>query len=117
MHQSAPPCAQMWVSPQSFDKAWLDEFYGILDQQPAWLTGVVFGPQVRGSIEQLRARVPKRYQVRFYPDITHSRQSEFPVEDWDPAFATTEAREGINPRPVAEAAIFHRYSQYSSGFA
>ena len=72
------------------------------------LTGVVFGPQVRGSIEQVRARVPKRYKLRFYPDITHSRQSEFPVEDWDFAFSTTEAREVINPRPVAEAAIFHR---------
>jgi hypothetical protein len=110
------PKAQMWVSPQSFNQEWLDEFYGILDQQPEWLTGVVFGPQVRGSIEQLRARVPKRYQVRFYPDITHSRGAEYPVEDWDFAFATTEAREGINPRPVAEAEIFHRYSLYSSGF-
>ncbi len=115
LHLSHPK-ATMWVSPQSFDKAWLDEFYGILDQQPDWLTGVVFGPQARGSIEQLRARVPKKYQVRFYPDITHSRQSEFPVEDWDFAFATTEAREGINPRPVAETAIFHRYSQFSNGF-
>jgi hypothetical protein len=115
LHQLHPR-AQMWVSPQSFDQAWLDEFYGILDKEPAWLTGVVFGPQVRGSIEQLRARVPKRYLVRFYPDITHSRQSEFPVEDWDPALSTTEAREGINPRPVAEAAIFHRYADSSSGF-
>ena len=115
LHLSHPK-AQMWVSPQSFDQAWLDEFYGILDQQPAWLTGVVFGPQARGSIEQLRARVPKRYQVRFYPDITHSRQSEFPVEDWDLARSTTEAREGINPRPAAEAAIFHRYSPSSNGF-
>jgi hypothetical protein len=110
------PKAQMWVSPQSFDQTWLEEFYGILDKQPGWLTGVVFGPQVRGSIEQVRARVPKRYKVRFYPDITHSRQSEFPVEDWDFAFATTEAREVINPRPVAEAAIFHRYIEFSNGF-
>ena len=115
LHRSHPR-AQMWVSPQSFDQAWLDEFYGILDQQPNWLTGVVFGPQARGSIEQLRARIPKRYQVRFYPDITHSRGAEFPVDDWDFAFATTEAREGINPRPIAETDIYHRYSQYSSGF-
>ncbi|HVW11598.1 MAG TPA: hypothetical protein VHC90_23605 [Bryobacteraceae bacterium] len=110
------PKAQMWVSPQSFDQAWLDEFYAILDKQPDWLTGVVFGPQVRGSIEQLRARVPKKYKVRFYPDITHSRQSEFPVADWDPAFSETEAREIINPRPVAEGAIFHRYIEFSDGF-
>jgi hypothetical protein len=106
----------MWVSPQSFDKKRLDEFYSLLDQQPAWLSGVVFGPQVRGSIADLRERVPKRYPVRFYPDITHSVHSEFPVPDWDWAFATTEGREGINPRPVGEAAIFRRYQPYSIGF-
>jgi hypothetical protein len=115
LHRTHPK-AQMWVSPQSFSQAWLDEFYDILDKQPDWLTGVVFGPQVRGSIEQLRFRVPKKYQVRFYPDVTHSRQAEFPVQDWDFAFSTTEAREGINPRPVAESAIFRRYAPSSNGF-
>jgi hypothetical protein len=110
------PKAQVWISPQSFDKAWLDEFIGILETQPSWLTGVVFGPQVRGSIVELRERVPKRYPIRFYPDITHSLHSEFPVPDWDYVFATTEGRESINPRPLDEAAIFHRYSPYSAGF-
>ena len=110
------PNAQMWVSPQSFDKAWLEEFYGLLDAQPAWLTGVVFGPQVRGSIDELRARVPKKYPVRFYPDITHSIHSEFPVPDWDFAFATTEGREVINPRPLDETAVFRRYAPASIGF-
>jgi hypothetical protein len=110
------PKAQVWISPQSFDKAWLDEFIGLLDAQPAWLTGVVFGPQIRGSIADLRERVPKRYPIRFYPDITHSMHAEYPVPDWDYAFATTEGREAINPRPVDEAAIFHRYVPYSTGF-
>src|SRR5205085_221071 len=54
------PKAEMWMSPQSFSKEWMDEFYAILDRQPAWLSGVVFGPQVRGSIVELRERVPKR---------------------------------------------------------
>jgi hypothetical protein len=110
------PKAQMWVSPQSFDKAWLDEFYALLDAQPSWLAGVVYGPQVRGSIDELRARAPKRYPVRFYPDITHSIHSEFPVPDWDFAFATTEGREVVNPRPLDEAAIFRRYAPHSIGF-
>jgi hypothetical protein len=110
------PNAQMWVSPQSFDKAWLDEFYELLDAQPAWLSGVVYGPQVRGSIDELRARVPKKYPVRLYPDITHSIHAEFPVPNWDFAFATTEGREVINPRPLDEAAIFHRYALASIGF-
>jgi hypothetical protein len=110
------PKAEMWVSPQSFDQAWMDEFYSILDKQPAWLAGVVFGPQVRGSIAELRARVPKRYPIRFYPDITHSIHAEFPVPDWDWAFATTEGRETINPRPLGEAAIFRLYQPYANAF-
>jgi hypothetical protein len=111
------PKAQMWVSPQGFDQQWLDEFLEILNQQqPAWLTGVVFAPQVRISLAELRARVPKRYPIRHYPDITHSLQSQYPVPDWDVAYAMTEAREVINPRPVDEAAIFHRMQPETIGF-
>src|SRR5207244_4932784 len=95
------PDAQMWVSPQSFNQEWFDEFVAILkDQQPAWLSGVVFGPQVRVSLPKLRALVPQQYPIRHYPDITHSRQCQYPVPDWDLAYAVTEARECINPRPI-----------------
>jgi hypothetical protein len=110
------PRAQMWVSPQSFNQEWLDQFYGILRAEPAWLSGVVYGPQVRVSLAQLRAAVPKRYPIRHYPDITHSRQCQYPVRDWDAAFAVTEGREGINPRPLAEAEIFQRTAPYTVGF-
>src|SRR6185295_5649537 len=55
------PKAQMWVSPQSFDQRWMDQFLGILtNQQPGWLSGIVFGPQVRMSLPQLRASVPQK---------------------------------------------------------
>jgi len=111
------PHAQMWVSPQSFDAAWMQEFLDILNrQQPDWLSGVVFGPQVRISIAELRAKVPKKYPIRNYPDITHSRQCEYPVPDWDVAYAVTEGREVINPRPLDEANIFHVTQPYSIGF-
>lgn len=107
------PKAQMWMSPQSFDKEWMEEYYGIMRQQPAWLTGVVFGPQNRGSLEELRAAIPKRYPIRFYPDITHSLHSQYPVPDWDTAFARTLGREGINPRPLDEANIFRRLQSFA----
>ncbi len=111
------PKAQMWVSPQSFDQAWMDQFIGILrTQNPAWLSGVVFGPQVRMSLPDLRAAVPARYPIRHYPDITHSRQSQYPVPDWDAAYAFTEAREVINPRPVDEARIFRQLQPNTIGF-
>ena len=111
------PKAQMWVSPQSFNQAWLDEFLQILDREhPAWLGGVVFGPQVRVSIARLRELVPKQYPIRHYPDITHSRQCQFPVPDWDVAYAVTEARECINPRPEGEAVIFRKTQPGTIGF-
>jgi hypothetical protein len=115
LHKTHPK-AQMWVSPQSFNAAWMDQFFGIMKTEPAWLSGVVFGPQVRVSLPALRAAVPKRYPIRFYPDITHSRQAQYPVPDWDVAYAATEAREVINPRPVDEANIFRLLSPYTNGF-
>ena len=110
------PKAQMWVSPQGFNEQGLDEFLAILRAEPAWLTGVVYGPQIRVSLKQLRAAVPKRYPIRHYPDITHSRQCQYPVPDWDVAYAVTEGREGINPRPLGEAEIFRQTAPDTIGF-
>ncbi len=103
------PGAKLWMSPQGFDQAWMDDFYRILRTEPTWLEGIVFGPQQRESLDVLRVKVPRRYKMRFYPDITHSLESQYPVPDWDYAFPVTENREVTNPRPVDEAAIFHRY--------
>jgi hypothetical protein len=110
------PKAQMWVSPQGFDQAWIGEFYAILKTEPAWLSGIVYGPQIRDTLEQVRAAVPKRYPIRHYPDITHSRQCQYPVPDWDAAYSVTEGREVINPRPMDEAEIFRRTAPFTIGF-
>ena len=110
------PKAQMWVSPQSFSASWLAEFYTLLAQHPAWLTGVVYGPEMRDSPEEFRRKVPAGYPVRFYPDITHTLGAQYPVPLWDPAFALTEGREPIDPRPVDEGILFHRYAPFSNGF-
>ncbi len=110
------PKATMWVSPQSFTREWMDEFLELLKAEPPWLAGVVHGPQTRLTLEQLRSAVPKRYPIRNYPDITHSRSCQFPVPDWDAAFARTEGREVINPRPRGEARIFRLTQPYTNGF-
>ncbi len=65
-------------------------------------TGVAERHRVRaaGARELCRScasAVPKRYPIRHYPDITHSRQCQYPVPDWDPAYALTEAREVHQP--------------------
>ncbi len=111
------PKAQMWVSPQGFTQAWWDDFMTIVrDEQPAWLTGIVFGPQVRLDTVKLRALLPAQYKLRHYPDITHNRQCQFPVADWDTAFAIAEARECVNPRPRAYANIFRIFQPPTIGF-
>ncbi|MBX9789183.1 MAG: hypothetical protein K2Y37_09740 [Pirellulales bacterium] len=111
------PRAQMWVSPQGFTQAWLDDFLAILrDDNTAWLTGVVFAPQVRIPLPELRKLVPERYPIRHYPDITHTRQCQYPVADWDVAFAITSARECICPRPVAMTQIFRLLQPQTIGF-
>jgi hypothetical protein len=111
------PKAQLWMSPQSFNAQWMEEFIAILkDQNPDWLGGVVYGPQVRVPLAKLREIVPARYPIRHYPDITHTRQCQFPVQDWDAAFAVTEGRECINPRPVDEATIFRATHPGTLGF-
>jgi hypothetical protein len=110
------PRAQMWVSPQSFDRAWLDEFLAILKTEPDWLGGIVYGPQTRITLAELRKAVPGRYPIRHYPDITHSLRCQYPVPDWDAAFALTLGREPINPRPRDQAAVFRQTQPLTMGF-
>jgi hypothetical protein len=107
------PRAAMWMSPQSFVAPWMDEFYELIRGNPPWLAGVVYGPQTRVSLPKLRAALPGAIPIRDYPDITHSRQCQYPVPDWDVAFALTEGREVSNPRPVQTARMF-RYGRAST---
>jgi len=110
------PKATMWVAPQSFSEEWMNEFLDIVRTQPKWLTGIVYGPQTRLPLPQLRAAIPKRFPLRHYPDITHSRHCQFPVPNWDTAFALTEGRETINPRPHQMATIFRLLQPHTIGF-
>ncbi len=112
------PKAQMWMSPQGFNVAWMSEFFRLVAQSEAaaWLDGVVFGPQLRLSLSEFRRKLPSQFPVRFYPDITHTLSCQFPVPDWDLAFALTEGRECINPRPVDESNILRRSLPDTIGF-
>ena len=111
------PNAQMWMSPQSFTAEWMDEFIAYMQQvQPTWLSGIVFGPQNRIGLPELRKLIPPQYPIRRYPDITHSIRSQYPVPDWDVAYAITEEREVINPRPTHYAQIFRLWDDEAVGF-
>jgi len=110
------PTAEMWMSPQSFNSEWTAEFLEIMQQRPDWLAGLVYGPQNRLDLKDLRAAVPDQYPIRHYPDITHSIRSQFAVPDWDVAYAITEEREVINPRPRNMAKICRFFDEYTPGF-
>lgn len=110
------PKAQMWVSAQSFNQQNLADFAELMKAEPTWLAGVAAGPQVRVPLEELRKLIPKKYPIRDYPDITHSRHCQYPVPDWDLAFALTEGREVCNPRPTQMAAIYKYASPHTNGF-
>jgi hypothetical protein len=111
------PNAKMWISPQGFTGEWMAEFLGILrDESPSWLYGVVHGPWIHIPMAEFRAMIPEQYALRNYPDITHSLNCQFPVPDWDIAFALTEGRETINPRPLDAVAIFKATLPGTIGF-
>lgn len=96
------PGAGLWVSNQGFEPEENDTFFAYLrDQKPTWFTGTVFGPWAKISIQEMRERTPAQYPIRHYPDLTHSVRCQYPVPDWDPAFAQTLGRECFNPRPEA----------------
>jgi hypothetical protein len=109
------PGAQMWISMQSFEQPEFDRMLEILATEPDLLAGVVYGPQTRISLAKLREVLPRRYPIRGYPDITHSLRCQYPVPDWDLAYALTEGRETINPRPLDQTAIFQIYRDDAQG--
>jgi len=110
------PKASMWISLQGFSDDHVDYFYQYLDKNsPDWLTGVVSGPS-SPDMAATRFRLPKKYQHRHYPDLTHTVRCQYPTLNWDQAFALTEGREVCNPQPVYYAKIHNRYAPFTDGF-
>ncbi len=110
------PRAKIWVSLQGFEKEAVSySLDWIRKNQPDWLGGLVNGPS-SPSIQEERAALPGKYGVRSYPDITHTVRCQFPVPWWDPAFALTQGRETINPRPVQSALLHNAFAPYTVGF-
>lgn len=116
LHRSHPE-AEMWLSPQGFSEAWIQQFFALLhDHPPQWLTGLVYGPWTRRTLPRMREETPARYPIRLYPDIAHTFNCQFPVPGWDPAFMRTLGREPINPRPMGYARIHELLAPYTVGF-
>lgn len=112
------PEAKIWLSPQimRYDSAtWMEAFYRRVNRMPDWLGGVVFGPHVDAPLPELRRLIPERYPIRRYEDITHNFHCQYPVADWDLAYALTLGRESCNPRPLAQKHIHNVLASYAIG--
>ena len=107
LHETHPG-AGVWVSNQGFTPQQNETLFGYLrTAEPDWLEGIVFGPWVKHSLAEARARTPAKYRIRRYPDICHTLRCQYPVPDWDPAFCpgarpgaiqSSAARDGPHPQ-------------------
>ncbi len=111
------PQAKIWVSPQVFrpTQQWFDNFYRHINQKYPWLGGVVFGPWIKTPLADIRQIIHPDIPIRHYPDITHSLSCQYPVPDWDLAYATTLGRECINPRPIDQKTIHNTFDEFTGG--
>jgi hypothetical protein len=116
LHQYHPE-AKIWVSPQVFrpTKKWYNAFYKQVNRKYPWFGGVVFGPWVKEPIREVRQLVNKDIPIRRYPDITHSLSCQYPVPQWDLAYAITLGRECYNPRPYDEKHVQNVFAKYAQG--
>ncbi len=113
---STHPKAKIWLSMQGFDKSQVEVIVRYVQEKlPTWLGGLVVGPSSPPTPET-RLWLPKQYQLRLYPDITHNKICQYPVPWWDPALALTLGREAINPRPAQYRTIHNWFAPYSDGF-
>ena len=109
------PRAKIWLSMQGFEKPAVDFVHTWINEKtPDWLGGLVAGPS-SPPIPETRARLPLRYGLRDYPDITHTVRCQFPVAWWDPSFHLTLGRESANPRPQFYKGIQNYFGPYTTG--
>lgn len=110
------PGAGVWLSLQGFDAQKEESVYRHIETaQPGWLAGLVHGPS-SPSLARTRQRLPAKYRIRLYPDLTHNKICQYQVPDWDQAYALTLGREAINPRPSEFALVHNRWAALSDGF-
>ncbi len=83
--------AKWWYSNQCLEDHAKDFDEYIFDfintNKPDYLYGMVYGPWTKRGITEIRADLPAQYVMRHFPDICHPRWAQYPVPQWDRAFA------------------------------
>ncbi len=115
------PTAQMWPSAQQPHSIpdWGVRFIDEMEKLPEEIDGVITGPNKAFEIDELRRRLPSKYPIRLYPDITHNLRCEYPVhfdkDDWHFALQAGLSRECTNPRPREYRQIHRATRRYVVG--
>lgn len=113
------PSAQLHPSAQQPDRHWGDIFIKELESEPEEFGAVIMGPNHAFPIYTMREKVPSKYPLRFYPDITHNLRCEYPVnfqaDDWHFALCNTLSRESVNPRPTEMRTLHRLFAPYTIG--
>ncbi len=114
------PNAELWPSAQTpGTDGWDEKFINEMNKLPENIDGIVTGPNRAFDLDELRKKLPAKYPIRLYPDITHNVRCEYPVhvfrDDWHYALASTLSRESVNPRPREYASLHKLTSPYVIG--
>lgn len=98
---------------------WGEIFVKELSDEPDEFNAVIMGPNHAYPMHTLREKIPSKYPLRFYPDITHNLRCEYPVnfqqDDWHFAFCNTLSRESVNPRPTELRTLYRIFAPYTIG--
>lgn len=115
------PDAKLWISAQAPHEYadWGEKFTEEISKEPDFIEGIIYGPNHAMPLEALRKAVPKKYPLRFYPDVTHCVRCEYPVhfdrDNWHYAFASAFSRESVNPRPLEYRHIYRQTEKFLVG--
>lgn len=115
------PEAQMWPSAQMPHGAdnWPKTFISGLKEEPEEIDGIIYGPNHALPLKELREKTPEKYDIRFYPDITHNVRCEYPVhyydDDWHFSLASCLSRECTNPRLLEFTRLYGETKNYVIG--
>ncbi len=119
--QKYHPDVKLWISAQAPHeyKSWGEKFIEEIKKEPEFIDGIIYGPNHAMSLAELRQKLPQKYSLRFYPDITHSVRCEYPVhydrDDWHYAFASAFGRESIAPRPTEYIRLYSETESFFDG--
>ncbi|MCR5151430.1 MAG: hypothetical protein K6B52_09445 [Clostridiales bacterium] len=113
--------AEVWPSAQAPHGIpdWGERFIESMSECPDEIGGVIQGPNKAFEIDELRRRLPGRYPLRFYPDVSHNVRCDYPVHfdrcDWHFSLNAALSRECTNPRPLEYAKLHKMISPYVIG--